>query len=213
MKRKMVIFAFVASVALFCIISINVKNKNSTSPVSLTNEEILKLRETYPINDQLPELADMREATLEEWIDICDNYIEVEVISEPVKYIKNITIDPDSAEGVVYQKAGGVTGVEFIKYEVRIVNDILDNLQDNTIEITYNSMFDVGMPTMDVGSRYVIGGVYNSKNKMLEVGSDTMFYVTEEGYVLSVKSEVTKNRHTGSKIENLVDYIKREKSR
>lgn len=53
MKRKMVIFAFVASVALFCIISINVKNKNSTSPVSLTNEEILKLRETYPINDQL----------------------------------------------------------------------------------------------------------------------------------------------------------------
>lgn len=155
----------------------------------------------------------MREATLEEWIDICDNYIEVEVISEPVKYIKNITIDPDSAEGAVYQKAGGVTEVEFIKYEVRIVNDILDNLQDNTIEITYNSMFDVGMPTMDVGSRYVIGGVYNSKNKMLEVGSDTMFYVTEEGYVLSVKSEITKNRHTGSKIENLVDYIKREKSR
>ena len=38
-----------------------------------------------------------------------------------------------------------------------------------------------------------------------------MFYVTDDGYVLSVKSEESKNRYTGSAVDDMINYIKRAK--
>ena len=47
----------------------------------------------------------------------------------------------------------------------------------------------------------------NSKNGTIDIGSGTMFYVTEDDYVLSVKSEASKNRHSEKKADDFFEYL------
>ena len=60
---------------------------------------------------------------------------------------------------------------------------------------------------MDIGTRYIIGGVYNDKTDTIDIGIDTIYYVTEGDYVLSLKSEASKNRHSGTKTDDFLDYL------
>ena len=187
--------AIIISVVLLVLIgAVYVVYKNPVPKVTLSQEEIEELRELYPVNDETPAIADMRVASFEEYIDRSDCFVVAEVVSKPDKYYKK-----------------GIVTDAFIKYEIRIIRDIWDSLEQDTIEISYNSMFDVGMPSMEVGSKFIIGGGYNSETGMLETNSNTMFYVTEDGYVLSVKSEESKNRHTGSTVDDIINYIRRVK--
>lgn len=173
----------------------------------LSQNEIDQLRELYPINDKQPKNLDLLPTTFEENIAICNCYIEAEIISQPTEYVKEISIDPQSPEGALHAKAGGLTEFTFVKYNVRILNDIFDTIQNNTIEITYNKAFDVGMPTMDIGTKFIIGGVYATNTNMIDIGSETIFYVTDDDYVLSVKSETTRNRHSGIKTKDFFNYL------
>ena len=47
----------------------------------------------------------------------------------------------------------------------------------------------------------------NSKNGTIDIGNETMFYVTEDDHVLSVKSEAWKNRHSGKKADDFFEYL------
>ena len=191
-KKKKVI---ILSIILFVLMGVvYVIYKNPVPVISLSEEEIEALREIYPVNDDTPPNADMVEATFEQYIDRCNCFVVAEIVSEADKYYKK-----------------GIVSDAFIKYEVRIIRDVWDNIEQDTVEMSYNSMFDVGMPSMDVGSKFIIGGSYNSETSMLGITSYTMFYVTDDGYVLSVKSEESKNRHTGSTVDNIINYIKRVK--
>lgn len=205
MKKRLIIMPVICLILIGIVAAIHVK---STPIASLAQSEIDKLRVKYPINDQQPETVDMIPLSLEEYIQICDCYVEVEVTSKPIECVKTVTIDSNTSEGALHEKAGGLTEFNFIKYEVRVIDDAMDNIQQDTIEVTYNSIFDIGMPSMDVGSRFIIGGVYNSKTGSIDIGSDTMFYITDDDYILSVKSEVSKNRHTGTKVEAFFEYLR-----
>ena len=205
MKKKWTIIIPVIIVALICT-AFFVYIKSASSP-TLSQTEVDKLRVKYPINDKQPAMVELISLSLEEYIQICDCYVEVEILSEPIVYIKTVTSDSNSPDEALREKAGGLTGFNFVKYEVRVIDDVFHNIQQDTIEITYNSDFDIGMPSMDVGSKFIVGGVYNSKNGTIDIGGETMFYVTEDEYVLSVKSEASKNRHSGKKADDFFEYL------
>lgn len=207
MRKKL---TFIIPIFILTIISIVLTIKTIPTD-SLSQNEIEQLRTMYPINDSQPENIDAISVTLEDCIKTCDCYVEVEVISKPTEFIKSISIDSNTSEGALYEKAGGLTEFNFVKCEVRVIDDAFDNIKQNTIEITYNSLFDVAMPSLDVGSRFIVGGVYNNKTDSIDIGSETIFYVTDDDYVLSLKSEASKNRHTGMKKEALFDYLQNTK--
>ena len=152
MKKKLTIILSVFIVGL--IGAILAVHKSPVPKDILSEDEIAMLRESYPVNDGTPELVEMMLAPLERYIELCDSFIEVEVISKPKVYVKR-----------------------------------------------YN---------LEIGSRFIIGGEYNIENDMLNISSNTMFYVTDDDYVLSVKSEESKNRYSSYKVEDFVEYIKKE---
>ena len=159
---------------------------------TLTQTEIALLRERYPINDAEPPLIETMPLSLEDWIARCDCYAVVEVISEP--------------------EARLVSGFAFVNHEVQILNDIFDSIEKDIIELSYSRELSIRKPAMNVGDKFIVGGVYNEKTGTINISSDTMFYVTDDDYILSVKSEESKNRHTGTKVEAFLEYLKIVKS-
>lgn len=210
MKKRFITLGLIIVAAIVCVALI--MGRDTASRNSLSKEEISRLRAEYPVNDKRPSNVELLEQSFEEIIQHCDSFVEVEIVSEPVEYVKTISIDPDSPEGAVHDKAGGRTEFTFVKYNVRIINDIFDSIQQETVEITYNIDFDVSMPDMEIGSKFIIGGVYNTKYDTLDIGHHTIFYVTEEEYVLSLQSESSRSSHDGARVEEIVEYIKSVKS-
>lgn len=111
----------------------------SAQEAGLSQEEIAVLREQYPVNDRENPLY-CREVfpTFEEDIGRCDRYVVAEVVSGPDAYDRGIT--PTTM---------------FTTYEIKIVEDIFGNALSDTIEISYNSGFDIEMPEMEIGSRFI----------------------------------------------------------
>ncbi len=216
MKKRLV---FIISICFLILLGIALafhqKSATHTIPTPtdvLAQSEIDRLREQYPINDADPPLVDSFLVSLEQMIGYCDCFLKVEVLEEPTEFIKTVTLAYDTPEGELHQKAGGVQQFEFVKCKVRILDDAFDYITQDTIELTYNSMFDIGMPTMEVGSKFIVGGMYNETTETIDIGSETMFYVTEDDYILSVKSEESKSRHTGIKVDDFFEYLKAVKA-
>lgn len=198
--NKLGIIMSVITVAVISILSIRQVVVDTTHEDALSKEEIDVLREQYPVNDWEPGLICTPQVPLEEYIQICDCFVEVEIVGEPVTFVRTVA------------GAGGPTQVRFTKYEAKIITDIFDRIQGDTIEIVCDENAVMCAPAMEAGARFVIGNLYNEEEGTLGIAQGhTMFYVTEDGYVLSVKSEESKNRHTGSTVEDLIDYIKAEK--
>ena len=216
MKKRLVVIISICFLVLLGI-AFAVHQKSAihtiTTPTDvLAQSAIERLREQYPINDAEPPLGDSFLVSLEQMIGYCDCFLKVEVLEEPTEFIKTVTLAYDTPEGELHQKAGGVQQFEFVKCKVRILDDAFDYITQDTIELTYNSMFDIGMPTMEVGSKFIVGGMYNETTETIDIGSETMFYVTEDDYILSVKSEESKSRHTGIKVDDFFQYLKAVKA-
>ncbi|MBQ8814146.1 MAG: hypothetical protein IJZ85_06615 [Lachnospiraceae bacterium] len=202
MMKKYVLSA--VAITVICITVLAVTRNSSMD--RLSNREIRILREEYSINDNQPEFLDMRISSLEECVARCDVYAEIEIIGKPVEYIRTVKIDPNTPEGRINQITGIVTEFPFIKYEARIINDAFNDIE-GTCEISYSSEFGDCMPILEPGKRYIVGGSYNSDYGTIDIGCKTVFYVTEDGYVLSVQSEISRNRHTGKKVDDLLSYL------
>lgn len=214
-KRLVVIISICFLILLGIAFAVHQKSAIHTIPTPtdvLAQSAIERLREQYPINDAEPPLGDSFLVSLEQMIGYCDCFLKVEVLEEPTEFIKTVTLAYDTPEGELHQKAGGVQQFEFVKCKVRILDDAFDYITQDTIELTYNSMFDIGMPTMEVGSKFIVGGMYNETTETIDIGSETMFYVTEDDYILSVKSEESKSRHTGIKVDDFFQYLKAVKA-
>ena len=214
-KRLVVIISICFLILLGIAFAVHQKSAIHTIPTPtdvLAQSAIERLREQYPINDAEPPLGDSFLVSLEQMIGYCDCFLKVEVLEEPTEFIKTVTLAYDTPEGELHQKAGGVQQFEFVKCKVRILDDAFDYITQDTIELTYNSMFDIGMPTMEVDSKFIVGGMYNETTETIDIGSETMFYVTEDDYILSVKSEESKSRHTGIKVDDFFQYLKAVKA-
>ena len=175
--------------------TLHVKFKNNKieeiTPL-LPQHEIAHLRERYPINDAEPALIETMPLSLEDWVARCDCYAVVEVIREPEARLES--------------------GFVYVNHEVQILNDIFDSIEKDTIELSYSRELSIRKPAMNVGDKFIVGGAYNEKTGTINISSDTMFYVTDDDYILSVKSEESKNRHTGTKVEAFLEYLKIVKS-
>ncbi len=214
-KRLTIIIPICFLVLLGIAFAVYKKSATHTIPTPtdvLAQSEIDRLREQYPINDADPPLVDTFLVSLEQMIGYSDCFVKVEVLEEPTEFIKTVTLAYDTPEGELHQKAGGVQRFEFVKCKVRILDDAFEHMKQGAMEVTYNSMFSVGMPVMDVGSKFIMGGVYNETTGTIDIGSETMFYVTDEDYILSVKSEESMNRHTGIKADDFFEYLKAVKA-
>lgn len=205
-KVSLLMFLLILSLSIFLVARYGMEGSKSQN-------EIRILRTQYPVNDKAPENIELFDQSFEEMIQICDCFVEVEIASEPIVYTKKITIDPNTPEGAVHEKAGGLTEFQFVKYIAKVNDNVVGQLEQTTIELTYNANFDVCMPTMAIGDRFLVGGVHNTKYDTLDIGHNTMFYVTEDDYVLSVQSETSRNRHSGEKIDRLITYIKSVKEK
>ena len=193
MKKKWTLV--VVSLVIVMMSAIAVGCGKSVQKEPLSQEEISKLREVYPVNDEEPPLVEVELIPFEDMIGICDCYAVAEVVSGPDTYDRRIS--PETT---------------FTTYEVKIIDDIFDSISGDTMVISYNSLFDIGMPAMDVGARFVIGGVFDEKRGELNISHDIMFYVTDDGYVFSVSSEETRDGHTGSSVSELTEYIRTVKT-
>ena len=214
-KRLTIIIPICFLVLLGVVFVVHQKSATHTIPTPtdvLVQNEIDCLREQYPINDAEPPNADRIPIFLEDGIRTCDCFVEVEVLEEPTEFIKTVTIAYDTPEGALHEKAGGLQQFDFVKCKVRILDVAFGHITQDTIDLTYNSMFDIGMPDMEVGSKFIVGGTYNEDTESIDIDYDKMYYVTEDDYILSVRSEESKNRHTGIKVDDFFEYLKAVKA-
>ena len=197
---------------VFAVYQKSATHKIPTPTDVLSQSEIDRLREQYPINDADPPTVDLIPASLEQWIGICGCFVEVEVLEEPTEFVKTVTIAYNTPEGALHEKAGGLQQFDFVKCKVRILDVAYGQITQDTIDLTYNSMFDIGMPDMEVGSKFIVGGTYNKDTESIAIDYDMMYYVTDDDYILSVRSEESKSRHTGIKVDDFFQYLKAVKA-
>jgi len=156
----------------------------------LTDSQIASLRETYPIYGvKIPPLIEMHTPAFTEVKNSVETFVYGEVVGEAQTYHK------------LY---------DFYEYPLSIIKDTKGKYQTGDhITITANKIFEDYNPKLSAGMKVVVPVTADT-----EVAGRThytvigMYYVTEDGYVLSAYEESDVN-YSGLKIEELLKRLKK----
>lgn len=193
---------------LFTFIFVYINSNNR-----LSEKQISNLREQYPIcGINTPIFATMSEILLEDAIDTFDSFVYGEVIGESTTYYKTISTGYPEVDAKMQSK--GMSNVyEFYEYTLRVIKDTEEKYTEGeTITIASNVMFKDFNPKLSDGMKVVVPVTRNtdkpSRNDYIVVG---MYYVTDEGYVISAfdesKASKTRTTYSGIKVDNLLNEL------
>lgn len=162
----------------------------------LSKEQISALREQYPIYGDINKISPLIEVaqvktTLEEISKRADTFIYGEVTEEVPVYSK-------------YSYA------QFYGYKLKVISDTENKFSLNDeITIVANTEFKDYNPSLFKGMKVVIP-VAESKSQQGKYNFDVfMYYVTEDGFVLSAfdESKYLDKEYSGIKVEKLLEEI------
>lgn len=198
-------FTFVILSSSFYIIRITTKSDR------LTEYQIDSLRSEYPICEEDPETVSIRKLSLDEWIDVADTFVYGKATG-PVKHF-NVTVDTGNTAFDAKLNANGINNsYEFFEYSLTIINDSEGIMKKgDTITISANSIFEEYYPKMTNGKYFVVPVRKDPKaEERYTYTADGMFYVTDDGYVLSAFEENSIAKNSGLKVDDLLENLKKK---
>lgn len=206
-KKKILFTVLIcAGVISIGIITVHFSNQH------LSKSELAQLRKQYPIYGPTisQELIDAfgKEAYIEQYHEKTENFIYGEIVGEHTTFWRN------QYTGKEAEKSCGNNWKELMEYTM-IVSDDTNGIFEQGDEITLvsgiGSGLVAGLPVLAEGMKVVIP-VYQDSFKesrywWSEVG---MYYVTEDGYVISAFDEETLSYkvYSGIKVEELLEKVK-----
>lgn len=164
----------------------------------LTAQEIAALREVYPLCGK-PDLIEMRDVPLEEYIERADTFVYGEIVGE----------------GRYFTKAFGIRDVEFYEYTLTVLDDS-EGIYENGTQITFvaNALLEDSNPKLRDGMRMVVPvTAEEGVPGRTSFGTQGVFYVTEDGYAITAFDEAqtgTKLDLNGVRVEKLLDAVRKE---
>ncbi len=213
--KKRIAFGAAAAVivlAIGCFSIWSIMNAQEEAP-RLTESQIAQLREQYPIcGINEPPLVSMGQSTVEEIKERAESFVYGEVIGDYTFYYVNGTTGHEELDAK--RKANGINDVyEFYEYTVKILDDTEGKYtKGEEITIAANTMFMDYNPKLSDGMRVVVPVVRDEeKPSRSHYSVSGLYYVTEDGYVLSAFDEATRAQkaNSGITVEQLFKELKK----
>lgn len=184
--------------ALFIIPLIN------KAPASLSADEVTAFRKQYPIYSGDSDMASLRHPLLEEYMSDCDTFVYGEVVEGPLYSEKQLSLGDSKPE----MGFNGTSTVKYFIYRISVLDDSKQALKKGEIiEIRQNTIFEQNYPQLKKGMKIGLGvACSNEETEFPRYGYmvDGMFYVTDDGYAISVFSEENQKARSGLHIKNLL---------
>lgn len=166
-----------------------------TGPRSrLSDNEIAALRDQYPVcGVDVPQQIDiLRKLTMEDALQISDTFVYGKVAGECRWFSSSI-----STGSIELDKKGEANGISsetlFFEYPVEILEDTAGIYQKgDVIYIKANQLFQNFNPRLQEGMRIIVPVAQGKKTEgHVDYSVSGMYYVTDQGYVLSAYDEET----------------------
>ena len=176
------------------------------APAPLSADELAALREDYPIYSGENPSVYMRHLALDEYMEDCDTFVYAEVLDGPFYSEEEISTGIPE-----FDEKGGLLHVSYFTYRVSVLEDSRHALKKgDIIEIKQNILFEQNYPKLEQGTRISLGisrleRTESERSKLVyDYSTDGMFYVTDDGYAISVFSEENQKVRSGLHIKNLL---------
>ena len=208
-KRRMITAIVLLAVLLFSLAGLYMHEANR----QLSADQITALREQYPLCGHIPPLFSMRFYTMAEVMENNDTFVYGTVEGEMSVYSKYIsTGDPELDKK---RQENGIADVyDFYSYTISVIEDTEGIYKaGDKIRIESNTAFIDFNPHLSDGMKIVIPVAGDSgPDGVTGFSAEGMYYVTEDGYVLSVIDEarmMMEEPWTGIKLEKLLRKVKK----
>lgn len=183
---------------------------------SLSETQIMELRETYPICGdvaKIPALVEKRDFTWAEIKKYNDTFIYATIDGEMMTFQRYVsTGDPELDKK---RQENGIGDVyTFYEYPITVIEDTEGLYQPgDKLTMAANTIFLDYNPKLSKGMKMIIPAVPDSqKETRVQFGLKGMYYVTEDEHVLSAFDESTalmKEKLTGKKVDTLLRELKK----
>ena len=197
---------------VFGVISYNYVVLPKASEKKLTATQIEELRKIYPICDETPPLVSMGLGSLETTKSIADSFIYGEVIGELSTHSTYISTGIKELDAK-REQYGMNTNTYFFEYTLKVINDTENKYKKGEqVTISANIIFKDTFPALSKGMKVVVPVAKNKgENSRTFYDIVGMYYVTEDGYALSVYTEdnVARTSLSGLTVEALLKELKK----
>lgn len=149
-------------------------------------------------------MASLRHPMLEEYMSDCDTFVYGEVLEGLLYSEKQLSLgDPKLEMGF-----DGTSTVKYFIYRISVLDDSKHTLKKGEIiEIRQNTIFEQNYPQLEQGMKIGLGVARsNEETEFPRYGYmvDGMFYVTDDGYAISVFSEENQKARSGLHVKDLL---------
>lgn len=186
---------------------------NSNLEYHLTDEQILLLREQYPMAGiNKPENVSMRDMPLKEVKEKFDSFVRGKVIGEKVIFTKKVSTGDIELDKK--RKANGINDeYEFFEYTIQIIEDSENKFeQGEQITLAGSMLYEEYYPKFTNGMEVVVPVIEDKVKDSFSYSVMGTYYVTDDGYALSAFDESTaqmKRSYNGIKVEDLLKQLKK----
>lgn len=177
----------------------------------LTNTQIKELRSQYPIYTNTSPMVNKRQMTLDECKNIVDTFVYAKVVGDIHEYDVEIDFGNDALEEK-RESAGFGSNYSFYDYTLSVIDDSENILSSGeNITITEISFLKDNYPNLVDGMEIVLPITPKTNDPTrYRYTADGMFYVTSDGYVLSVFNELQpSNQMSGMQLRELMQELKK----
>lgn len=212
--KKRIVYILIPAVALVLSICVLVlSNANSKLEYHLTEDQILSLRDQYPVYTNDPPTMSTIDLPLERYKERMDSFVYGEVTGDISTYsFVNLTGDAEWDNKMAEISPNRRT--TFFEYPITVISDSEGKYKKGEqITIAANIMFKDCRPQLKKGMKVVFPAARDEEKPERNYYSLTgMYYITDEGYALSAFDESTaqmKKSYNGIKVEDLLKQLKK----
>ena len=212
-KKWVICILIPAVIVVLAICMLAISNIYSKPRYHLTMEEIVSMREQYPVYDGNPPMLSMVDISLNDLKKITDSFVYGEVTGDASTYsFVNLTGDAEWDNKMAQVSPNNKT--TFFEYPITVISDSEGKYKEGEkITITANTIFKDYLPKLTKGMKVVVPVVRDKDKKgRTHYCLDGMYYITDEGYAISAFDESTaqmKISYNGIKVEDLLKQLKK----
>lgn len=178
----------------------------------LTEEEILELRELYPMSDMTCALGQANPVPLDQLLDkgtVC-TFVYGEIIGDVTESSKPYSTGDQIMDDKL--EKNGLNLLRFFEYQISVIEDTEGRYQPGDVVTIYsNAIYRDMYPEFSDGMKVIVplakGDEVPNRDTYGVVG---MYYVTENGYAISAYDENTlaSTTYSGSRVSVLLEDLK-----
>ena len=213
MKKRPVYILISAMILVLVICAFALSSMESRLEYHLTQEQILSMREQYPIYKNDAPMVDTIDVPLQKVSERMESFVYGEVTGDVSTYsFVNLTGNAEWDNKMAQVSPNNKT--TFFEYPITVISDTEGKYKKGEqITIAANVIFQECRPKLKKGMKVVLPVARDDEKPERNYYSLTgMYYITDEGYALSAFDESTaqmKRSYNGIKVEDLLKQLKK----